>query len=104
MSTAQFRFNPNDQDAIVGVQDVSALLVGSFQINPCGYAWSAAEFTVVYDVGLGQWTDYPSLAVIDGTNRSSGRIDLSWVNAIALKVSTVEGTSRRWEGVFSGHG
>lgn len=98
-----FRFDANDQDAIVGVTDVSDLLVGSFEIGPGAYTWSTAVLTVVYDNGLGGWSAYPSVSTLTTTARASGRLDLSWVNRIALKVTTPEGTSKPFEGAFNGH-
>lgn len=99
----RFNFDANDQDAIVCAADVSAMLVGSFEVSPRAYAWATAVFTVVYDNGGGEWTAYPSLSTLTTSARASGRIDLSWVKRIALKVTTPEGTSRPFMGVFNGH-
>ncbi len=99
-----FRFDANDQDGIVGIADVSDLLVGSFEVGPGAYTWSTAVLTVVYANGLGGWTAYPSVSTLTTSARASGRLDLSWVNMIALKITTPEGSSRPFEGVFNGHG
>lgn len=99
-----FRFDPNNPSGIVGAFDVSDLLVGSFEISDAGYGWTTAVLTVVYDNGLAGWTAYPSVSTLTTSARASGRLDLSWVNRIALKITTAEGTSRSFEGAFNGHG
>lgn len=97
------RFDPNDANGIVCVQDVRQVLAGSFSVNPGAVAWSTAVLTVVYRNGGGVWTTYPGLSTLTSSATSSGRIDLSWVDQVALKITTAEGTSRIWSGSFNAH-
>lgn len=95
-------FDANDPDAIVCAHSTAGFLVGSFTVDPGPHVWGALELTVVYRNGQGAWTTYPGLAVIDASTPSSGRIDVSWVAEVALKITTVDGTSREYSAEFYG--
>lgn len=96
------RFDPNDSDAIVCPTRTEGLLVGSFSVSPGTSAWGALELEVVYRNGQGDWTAYPGVSSLTASARSSGRLDVSWFDEIALRITTVEGTSRIYLAEFSG--
>jgi len=97
-----FNFDSNDIGGIVGIAPCMGLLVGSYGLESNGNTWTTAVLTIVYDAGGGRWEAYPSVATLVTATRNSARLDLTWFDRVALKITTAEGSSQRLFGTFFG--